>query len=68
MVRTCSRHRKRILSFNRKSERQEPLRRYRRRWENNIKMYLTKNEGVICTQPAHGSGQWWALVNTAKNP
>jgi hypothetical protein len=45
------------------------LRRYRRRWENNIKMDLREGElcGMDWTDMAQDMGQWRALVNAVMN-
>jgi hypothetical protein len=52
-----------------KTEGKRPLRRPRRRWENNIKMDLQKvgcgDMGWI--ELAQDKDKWWALVNAATN-
>jgi len=52
-----------------KSEGKRPLRRPRRRWENNIRMDLKKIvwEGVDWMHLAQNRDQWQALVNTVMN-
>jgi hypothetical protein len=52
-----------------KSEGKRPLRRPRRRWENNIRMDLKKIvwEGVDSMHLAQNRDQWQALVNTVMN-
>jgi hypothetical protein len=52
-----------------KPERERPLRRPRRRWENNIRMDLMERgwEVVHWTHLAQDRGQWWALVKTVVN-
>jgi hypothetical protein len=42
----------------------------RRRWEDNIKMYLKEIgcEGVGWVQLAQEMDRWWALVNTVMDP
>ena len=52
-----------------KPERKRPLRRSRRRWEDNITMNL---QGVECggmdwIDLAHDREGWWALVNVIMN-
>ena len=45
-----------------------PLRRPRRRWEDNIKMYLQEvGEGGECLELAQDRDRWRALVNTVMN-
>jgi hypothetical protein len=53
-----------------KPEGKRPLRRSRRRWENNIKMDLGEigRDGVDWIDLAQDRGQWRALVNTVMNP
>jgi hypothetical protein len=50
-------------------EGKRPLRRPRRRWEDNIKMYLREigNDGVNWIQLAQDRVQWRACVNTVMN-
>jgi hypothetical protein len=52
-----------------KPESKKPLRRHRRRWEDNIIMDLTKTErgGMDRTDLAQDSGQWRPLVKTVMN-
>jgi hypothetical protein len=52
-----------------KLERKGPLERPRRRWEDNIRMYLKEIgwEGVDWIQLAQNRVQWRAFVNTVKN-
>jgi hypothetical protein len=53
----------------RKPEGKRPLRRPMHRWEDNIRMGLREIEweGVDRMHLVQDRGQWWALVNTAKN-
>jgi hypothetical protein len=48
------------------AEGKRPLRRPRRRWENNIKLDLREIgfDGTDWIQPAQDRVQWWAFVNT----
>jgi ribosome biogenesis protein Nip4 len=52
-----------------KPESKRPLRRPRRRWEDNIRMYLREIgcEVVDWIHLAQDTDQWWALVNTVMN-
>jgi hypothetical protein len=52
-----------------KPEQKILLGRYRRRWEDNIKMTLREigESGMDWTNLAHDRNQWRALVNTAVN-
>jgi len=52
-----------------KLEGKRPLRRPRRRWEDNIRMYLREIglEGVDWIRLAQDGDQWRALVNTVTN-
>jgi hypothetical protein len=51
-------------------ERNRPLQRPRRRWEDNIKMDLREIgwSSVDWIDLAQGRDQWWALVNMVMNP
>jgi hypothetical protein len=53
----------------RKPEGKRPLRRPRRRWEDNIRMHLREIVwgGVERIHLAQNRGQWRALVNTVMN-
>ena len=57
----------RILVGKREGKRQ--LGRPRRRWENNIKIYLqeTECEGVDCTDLVPDGNLWKVLLTTVKN-
>jgi hypothetical protein len=48
---------------------ERPLRRQRRRWEDNIRMDLGEigNEGVEWSHQAQDRDQWWDLLNTVMN-
>jgi hypothetical protein len=50
-------------------ESKRPVERPRRRWEDNIKMYLRKIgiDGAKWIQLAQGRVQWWGCVNTVMN-
>jgi hypothetical protein len=52
-----------------KSEGKRPLGRPRRRWEDNVKMYLQKvrHEGIDWTDLAEDRDRWRALVNAVTN-
>jgi len=52
-----------------KPEGKRPLRRPRRRWEDNIKMDLQEVgcEGLDLADLAQDSNRWWTLVNAAMN-
>ena len=52
-----------------KPEGKRPLGRYRRRWEDNIKMDLQEVGGGFgyWMELAQVRDRWWALVNTAMN-
>jgi hypothetical protein len=53
----------------RKPEGKRPLERPRRRWEDNIKMYLQKVEcgGIDCIELAWDRDRWRALVTAVMN-
>jgi hypothetical protein len=53
----------------RKPEEKRPRGRYRRRWENNVRMDLREIvwEGVDWIHLAQNRDQWWALVNVVMN-
>jgi hypothetical protein len=71
MGRTCGTHGERsayrVLVGNPEGKR--PLGRSRRRWEDNIEMYLRKIEwgGVDWIHLTRDTDQWRALVNTVMN-
>jgi hypothetical protein len=46
------------------------LRRFGRRWDDNIRMYLREIlcEAVVCIHVTHYRGQWWTVVNTVICP
>jgi hypothetical protein len=52
-----------------KPEEKRPLRRPRRRWVDNIKIYLREIglDGMDCIDLAQDRDQWRALVNTVMN-
>jgi hypothetical protein len=52
-----------------KPERKKPLRRPRRRWEDNIRMdhRQIRWEGVVWIHLAQGRDQWQFVVNTVMN-
>jgi hypothetical protein len=52
-----------------KPERRKLLGRLRRRWVDNIKMYLREVgwDGMDWIHVAQDRNQWWALVNTVMN-
>jgi hypothetical protein len=52
-----------------RSEGKRPLRRHRRRWEDNIKLDLKEIgiDGANWIQLAQNRVQWWAFVNTVMN-
>jgi hypothetical protein len=52
-----------------KPERDRPLERPRRKWVDNIKMYLKEIEwgGMDCIDLVQDRDQWRVLVNTVKN-
>jgi hypothetical protein len=51
-----------------KPERKGPLRRPRRKWADNIKMYLRDMMGGMdWIDLAEDRDQWWALVNIVMN-
>jgi len=56
-------------NFGLKTWREQPLRRPRYRWEDNIRMDLRKTgwEGVDRIHLAHDRDQWWVLVNMVMN-
>jgi hypothetical protein len=47
-----------------KHEGKRPLRKSRRRWEDNIRMDLRETDWI---HHAQNRDQWWALVNTIMN-
>jgi hypothetical protein len=71
MCGACSAHE--IINANKilaeKPEAKRPSGRPRRRWENNIKMYLKETglEGVDWIHLTEDRDQWLALVNTVMN-
>jgi hypothetical protein len=68
---SCSTHGN-IIAYNIffiKPEGKKPLERPMRRWEDNIRMYLSEIvwEGVDRIHLAQDRDKWWALVNTVMN-
>jgi hypothetical protein len=55
-----------IQDIGGKAKRKEPLGRPRRKWVNNIEMYLRETvwDGIVWIELTLDRGQWRALVNT----